>query len=232
MSESPILVEGETCWRLATANRVALLVDGAAYFRTLAAALERAERSVVMVGWDFHSRTRLRRDEQVAPEEDELRSRLDAAARRRSGLRIHVLGWDFAPLYALEREALPLLRLDWQRHRRVHFRLDDQHPVGASHHQKIAVIDDALAFCGGLDVTACRWDTPEHTARDPRRRDPGFGEYPPFHDVQMAVDGDAARSLGELVRDRWQRATGRRLRAVLPSADPWPEDLPADLEDV
>jgi len=232
MSESPILVEGETCWRLAAAKRVALLVDGAAYFRSLASALELAERSVVMVGWDFHSRTRLRRDAQEAPEADELRSRLDAAARRRPGLRVHVLGWDFAPLYALEREALPLLRLDKQSHRRVHFRLDGQHPVGASHHQKIAVIDDALAFCGGLDVTACRWDTPEHAARDPRRNDPGSGEYAPFHDVQMAVDGDAARSLGDLVRDRWRRATGRRLRAVRPPADPWPEDLPVDIENV
>ena len=121
MSEERILVEGETCWRLADANRVGLLVDGAAYFCALAAALERAEHSVLMVGWDFHSRTRLRRDAKVAPEEDELRSRLDAVAHRKPGLRVHALGWDFAPLYALEREMLPLLRLDRQTHRRVHF---------------------------------------------------------------------------------------------------------------
>jgi phosphatidylserine/phosphatidylglycerophosphate/cardiolipin synthase-like enzyme/uncharacterized membrane protein YdjX (TVP38/TMEM64 family) len=175
---------------------------------------------------------RLRRDAQVAPEEDELRSRLDAVARRKPGLRVHALGWDFAPLYALEREMLPLLRLDRQTHRRVRFRLDDRHPVGASHHQKIVVIDDALAFCGGLDITACRWDTSEHAARDPRRNDPGFGEYGPFHDVQMAVDGEAARSLGDLARDRWRRASRRRLRAVGASADPWPEELPVDLENV
>jgi phosphatidylserine/phosphatidylglycerophosphate/cardiolipin synthase-like enzyme/uncharacterized membrane protein YdjX (TVP38/TMEM64 family) len=232
MDEDRILVECKTCWRLATAKRVAFLVDGAAYFRALAKALERAERSVLMLGWDFHSRARLRREPQSEPEADELRSRLDAAARRRPRLRIHVLGWDFAPLYALEREALPLLRLDRQSHRHVRFRLDDRHPLGASHHQKIVVIDDALAFCGGLDLTACRWDTPEHAARDPRRNDPGFGEYPPFHDVQMAVDGEAARCLGELARERWRRATGQRLRPVEGSASVWPDGLPVDLEGV
>lgn len=232
MSEGRILVEGQTCWRLAAAKRVALLVDGAAYFGALAAALERAAHSVLMIGWDFHSRARLRRDAHAEPEADELLSRLDAAVRRRRGLRVHLLGWDFAPLYALDRELLPLLRLDRWSHRRVHFRLDDRHPLGACHHQKIVVIDDALAFCGGLDVTARRWDTPEHGAREPRRAEPGFGEYPPFHDVQMAVDGDAARGLGELARERWRRATGQQLLPVGPSAAAWPEDLPVDIEDV
>ena len=34
----PILQEGETCWRIARAERAALLVDGAAYFEALRAA--------------------------------------------------------------------------------------------------------------------------------------------------------------------------------------------------
>jgi phosphatidylserine/phosphatidylglycerophosphate/cardiolipin synthase-like enzyme/uncharacterized membrane protein YdjX (TVP38/TMEM64 family) len=232
VSTGPLLVEGETCWRLARAGRVSLLVDGAAYFDALAAAIDRAERSILMLGWDFHSRTRLLRDPQADPRADELGSRLDAAARRHPRLRVRLLGWDFAPLFALEREVLPLLRLDRWRHPRVHFRLDDRHPLGGSHHQKLVVIDDALAFCGGFDVTACRWDTPAHAAHEPRRRDPGYGDYRPFHDVQMAVDGEAARRLGELARERWQRATGRRLRPVTDAADPWPGSLPVDLEDV
>ncbi|MGH0034673.1 MAG: VTT domain-containing protein [Myxococcota bacterium] len=232
MTEQRILVEGETCWQRARAGRVALLVDGASYFSALATAIERAERSILMLGWDFHSRTRLRRDDSSDPEADELRLRLDAAVRARRGLHVNVLGWDFAPIYALEREALPLLRLDMRSHRRVRFRLDDRHPLGASHHQKIVVVDDALAFCGGLDVTACRWDTPEHAAEDARREDPGFGVYPPFHDVHMAVDGAAAGRLGEIARERWRLATGRRLQAVESSNDPWPPELGVDLEDV
>ncbi|UCE86446.1 MAG: hypothetical protein JSU66_01535, partial [Deltaproteobacteria bacterium] len=194
-----VLVEGRTCWRRPRADRVAVLVDGAAYFAALAEAIERAERQILMLGWDFHSRVRLRRDGRPHALPDELAALLDAAVARRRRLHVYILGWDFAMIYALERESLPLYRLGLRTHRRVHFRLDDRHPVGASHHQKIVVVDDALAFVGGLDITSCRWDTREHRARDPRRRDPGFEEYAPFHDVAMAVDGDAARALGAAV---------------------------------
>jgi hypothetical protein len=31
------------------------------------------------------------------------------------------------------------------------------------------VIDDRLAFVGGLDLTSKRWDMPEHRPDDPRR---------------------------------------------------------------
>jgi phosphatidylserine/phosphatidylglycerophosphate/cardiolipin synthase-like enzyme/uncharacterized membrane protein YdjX (TVP38/TMEM64 family) len=134
-------------------------------------------------------------------------------------------------VFALEREPLPTLKLGWRTHRRVHFRLDKQHPVGASHHQKIVVIDDALAFVGGIDLAIRRWDTPAHYPSDPRRVDPRGQPYPPVHDVQMAVDGEAAAALGELVRERWWRATGRRLDVTLqPRNDPWPRSLTPDLE--
>ena len=42
---------------------------------------------------------------------------------------------------------------------RSHFRYDNTHPIGGSHHQKIVVIDDAVAFNGGIDLTCRRWDT-------------------------------------------------------------------------
>ena len=79
----------------------------------------------------------------------------------------------------------------------------------ASHHQKIVVVDDAIAFTGGLDLTIRRWDTPAHRADDPGRVDPAGRPYPPAHDVQVMVDGDAAAALGELARARWRAATGR-----------------------
>lgn len=90
---------------------------------------------------------------------------------------------------------LPLYHLGLRTHRRVHFRLDDRHPVGASQHQKIAVIDDRIAFVGGLDLTASRWDSRAHLPGDEHRCGPDGSRYGPFHDVQMAVDGEAARAL-------------------------------------
>jgi phospholipase D1/2 len=227
----PVLREGRNCWRIARADRASLLVDGAAYFEAAADALERAQRSVLLVGWDLHSRIRLRRREPVEGDET-LAQMLDRLAAARRRLRIHLLAWDFAVLFALERESLPRIRFGYATHRRVHFRLDGNHPLGASHHQKLLVVDDAVAFVGGLDLTACRWDTPEHRTGDSRRCDPGFPDYDPFHDVQIAVSGPAAAALGDLARERWRRETGQRLKPPRVSGDPWPQRLEPDLRDV
>jgi len=109
----------------------------------------------------------------------------------------------------------------------VHFRYDDTHPLAGSHHQKIVVIDDRVAFVGGFDLACKRWDTPEHHADDPRRVANGK-LYPPFHDVMAAVDGEAARVLATIARKRWQRATGEHLMPVAAKSDPWPEAIAPD----
>jgi hypothetical protein len=100
---------------------------------------------------------------------------------------VYILDWDFAVVFALEREPLPRLKQGRLTHRRVHFRLDGTHPVGASHHQKVVVVDDAIAFVGGIDLAIRRWDTPAHRALDPQRVDPHGQPYPPVHDVQADV---------------------------------------------
>lgn len=237
LNDAPrILRAGATCWRLEQATRLQFLIDGSEYFAALRSALLAARHSIFILGWDIDSRMTL-----VPEPDDDLPVQfgafLNEVVRRRSGLRAHVLSWDYAVLFALEREWLP--RLNWRTHRRLHFRLDKNHPVGASHHQKVVVIDDRVAFVGGLDITRCRWDTPEHAPDDPRRTDVDGKPYGPFHDVQMIVEGPVAQSLGELARTRWLRATGRqpRWRALSPAdvaeaPSPWPQNLPAALEDV
>lgn len=234
MTSETILNEGRNCWRRPHADRAALLVDGSAYFAALADAIERAEQQILMVGWDFHSQVRLRRDaaRPDAGDDDQLVALLERQVRARRRLRVHILAWDFAMIYALERQWQPLVHFEKKTHRRISYRLDDHHPLGGSHHQKIVVIDDALAFCGGLDVTGGRWDTRDHPAHDPRRNDPGLPDYHPFHDMQLAVDGDAARALGALARERWRRATGRQLDARTGPGDPWPPGLRAGFRDV
>ncbi len=233
MKNPGILQEGKNCWRIAPCERAAFLVDGEAYFRVLAQTLCRARQAVYIIGWDIDSRIRLVRDEEQSVLGDlppELGAFLDALAARREGLHIYVLDWDFAMLYALEREPLPIFKFGWGTHKRLHFKMDDKHPIGASHHQKLVVVDDRVAFCGGFDLASARWDTPEHAPDDPRRQDNGT-TYGPFHDVQLMVDGEAAKVLGELARERWRRASGKKLKAPKKvEHDPWPEGLEADLE--
>lgn len=177
------------------------------------------------------SRTRLFQDDHPHDLPVELGPFMDAVVSRRRGLHAYLLNWDFHEFFAFNREALPVIK--WQRrtHRRIHFHLDGIHPVGGSHHQKIVSVDDAIAFVGGLDLTEGRWDTPEHRVPDPRRVLSGGESYPPFHDVMMAVDGEAAAAVGDLFRDRWRRATGRRLRRPAHiDADHWPPDLVPSIE--
>jgi phospholipase D1/2 len=248
MSET-MLEPGRNCWRVERAGRLAFLIDGAAYFEALEAAMERAQRSILIIAWDVNSRMRMRprmaptertdtpdhaenSDGIGAMEDMEFGPTLDRLAAERPQLSIHILLWDYAPIYLFERQLLPRFWLDWHRHARVHARLASDHPPGASHHQKIVVIDDAVAFVGGLDPTIARWDTREHRPHDDNRRLPRGDHYQPFHDVQVAVDGDAARALAELARERWLRATGDELPAVTVASDPWPPTLSSDIEDV
>jgi phospholipase D1/2 len=233
MAERRILTEGWNCWRITRAQRVSFLIDGAAYFAAFAAAAEQAQESIFIVGWDVDSRVRLMPDTEQGALPAELGRFLNALVSRRRRLQVYILSWDFAMVFALEREPLPMLKLGWWTHRRVHFHLDGQHPVWASHHQKIVVVDDAIAFAGGMDLAIKRWDTPEHNADDRRRVDPSGQPYPPMHDVQMAVDGEAAAALGELARERWRRATGHHIGTIhQPGSDPWPCFLSPDLENV
>ena len=230
MDKSAILRPGHNCWRVARADKIAFLIDGDAYFRTLRTALTQAEHAIYILGWDIDSRIRLpRKGQDSLP--DPLGAFLNGVVSRKRQLEAHILVWDFAMIYALEREWLPIFKLGWKTHRRLHFHMDGRHPPGASHHQKVVVIDDSLAFVGGFDLSRWRWDTPEHRAHDPRRVDAEGEPYPPFHDVQMAVAGDAAAALGELARERWYDATGEQLEP--PVRKPvWPADTQIDLSAV
>ena len=235
MSETgpEILSEGTSCWRRAKAHRAAVLIDGADYFAALRSSILRAEKSIFIVGWDIDSRTRLVPGSPSADDKapHALRALLTYCVDRRPDLQVRLLLWDYTILYAAEREPLPQLNLDWNTPAQVRVCLDSKLPVGASHHQKIVVIDDAVAFCGGLDLTIGRWDTSEHRAVDPDRVDAQGEPCEPFHDVQMVVDGEAALALAELVRMRWRDAGGDDPGAVEVGADPWPQAVEAVFSD-
>ncbi len=234
MNEKPsIFKTGENCWRIDQANRAAFLVDASEYFESLVSVIDRAEKTIYIAAWDIDSRINLIRSENARDQGLYLEQFLSEKVSGTPGLHAHILCWDFASIYTLEREWLPLLKLDWKTHERVHFHLDSENPTGASHHQKIVVIDDSVAFCGGIDLTKNRWDTPKHKPNEPRRKNPDKKSYTPFHDIQMVVEGDTAETLGDLFRDRWLRATGETLSAPdRQNRRLWPKHIEPVLRDV
>jgi phosphatidylserine/phosphatidylglycerophosphate/cardiolipin synthase-like enzyme len=225
----------DTCWRVEAARRVAFLVDYQDYYTTLAAALARATRQVLLIGWSFDPRTRLAPDGVRRPgSPDEIGCLLIELAKQKPGLDIRVLVWRSALPISATQEGFPHRAKAWFRNTGVDFRLDGTVPFGACHHQKVIVIDDTVAFCGSGDICGDRWDTTAHLDRDARRRNPAGGFHAPRHEVMILAEGPIARALGDLARVRWRDATGETLApspALAPGESPWPDGLAADVSD-
>jgi phosphatidylserine/phosphatidylglycerophosphate/cardiolipin synthase-like enzyme len=229
---------GETCWRVETADRVAMLVDSGAYFAAALSAMRRAKRSIMLLGWGFDPRTRLRPDpsgEEHGP--DEIGNLLRKLSKERPELDIHILIWKSAFPISASQHFFPHRARKWFTRTRVNFQLDASVPFGACHHQKVLIIDDALAFCGGGDFGVDRWDSTAHLDKDGRRTMPGGLQHAPRHEVMMMVDGRAARALGDLARERWRTSQEcRSLPAPPPGmpidSDPWPPYIQPRFRDV
>ena len=235
MNETP---ESKAVWRYGKASKAHVIVDCAEYFRWIREAMLNAECRILLIGWDFDTRIDL-----TVREPGKKRRRGDPPDRvgdfvpwlvkRRPGLQVRVLKWNFGAMKMFFRGRMPLDLLRWWMTPGIDFKLDSMHPLGCSHHQKIVVIDDKFAVCGGIDMTGDRWDTPEHLEDDPRRRRPNGKPYGPWHDMTMAMEGEVARFLGDYGRERWVQAGGEPMEPCPRiEGSPWPIDLVPEHQDV
>jgi len=220
---------GRNCREVARADRVAFLVDSEAYFRQLRRAFLAAQRSILIVGWDFDGAMQLEPDRDA----EELRELLVWLVDKRPQLEVRILVWGLSVVWGPSTEYTPMIGAGWHERPRIVYRYDSEHPLGAAHHQKIVCVDDRIAFVGGIDLTSQRWDTPEHPAESRLRVDRLGRAYRPVHDLVMAVDGAAAFAVVEVVRERWLRACGEDVpRAdAVDGEDPWPASLEPDMRD-
>jgi phospholipase D1/2 len=229
MDVAVVLRPTRNCWKIVKAQRFGLLADGSNYYDALAESIQHARKSVVILGWDLDTRVRL--FQKRKPGGPPLQRFLSETVEKNPELHMYILPWSFPLIFATVREPQLVFGRDPFQHPRIHFKFDNRHPAGASHHQKIVVIDDNVAFCGGMDLAGGRWDTPEHRPDDPRRE--GKTEpYPASHDVQAIVDGDAARALAETARERWHRATGESMPWNDQDSDIWPASVKAHMTDL
>ena len=241
MEPEPSKIEPQSSvWRFARASRAHVVIDAADYYAVMQQAMRRAKQLIHLIGWDFDTRMRLGQGRRFwnLPRKEINPARLGAyviwLCDRTPGLQVRVLKWNFGALKFLFRGSMILDLVRWMLHPQIDFKLDSAHPMGCSHHQKIVVIDDCFAVCGGIDMTSNRWDTPEHLEADPRRHKPYSTKlYGPWHDMTMLVEGEAAGALAELGRDRWKIAGGRPLDPCKPQkSTAWPPKLEAEFEDV
>lgn len=226
-------------WRYAHATRARVIVDAADYFSCMQQAMLCANRRIMLIGWDFDTRIRLARGRHWWQRlwKGEYPARLGSfiawLARHRPDLEIRILKWSYGILTFVVRGAMWFDVLRWMTHSRIMFKFDTTHPVGCSHHQKIVILDEKVAVCGGIDMTDKRWDTREHKEEEPGRRTPYGRPYGPWHDATMIMEGEIAGALADLAHDRWICAGGHALEDIDPcEKSPWPDELEAMFENV
>ena len=194
-------------WRVERATRASVVVDADNYFRAARQAMLNAKHQILLVGWDFDARIRLAWDDDHPEAPSDVGAFITWLVKRTPGLQVHILRWDTGAMKTLGR--------------------------GKTLWTLLNVIDDCLAFCGGIDMTDERWDTRAHRDDDAHRRSPGGRAYKPWHDVTTALQGPVAKALGDLCRNRWEIAGGAPISPP-PARDPgcWPESLPPQFTDV
>jgi phospholipase D1/2 len=234
MGDDRLLTPGQTCWRIAHADQFACIIDAADYFKHVKAAMLRARHRIMLVSWDLDARMTFERGVKTIPGPNQLGAFLYWMLWKRPALEIYLLKSNLRLLPAFDGiwfGLTPVALVNQMSSKRMHFAIDGAHPIGAVHHQKIAVIDDAVAFCGGVDLTVDRWDTCAHQHDSRSRRTMGRS-YGPRHEVAAAVDGAAARALGEQARNRWRTATDQSLAPVDAKHTTWPRRLEPTLRNV
>ena len=181
-------------------NGLEVLVDGESALPRIADELEGARSHVHLAGWFFSPEFRLR------PDGPGLRELLADLAER---VDVRVLSWAGSPL--------PLFHPDRAQGRelrdaltcgtRIRVALDDRERPMHCHHEKLVVVDDRVAFVGGIDLTdyaGRRFDRRDHPARE------GLG----WHDAACRLEGPAVGDVAEHFRVRWHAVTGEALPAA------------------
>lgn len=223
--DGTLLNEGPAMWRTAVADRFTPIMENDAYFAALRAAVAKAKRSVMVLGWQFDPRTRLDPEAPKGIRRHEIGDQLKKLVESRPDIEVRLLIWRSPILIAASQGFYPHKALRLFNKRMVELRLEGVGILGACHHQKVVIIDDKIAFCGGGDISVDRWDEEGHHSGDPRRCLPS-GLIPlARHEWMSVCDGEAARMLGDLARERWRRASGEELPVVECDGDPWPDHI-------
>jgi phosphatidylserine/phosphatidylglycerophosphate/cardiolipin synthase-like enzyme len=185
-------------------NSLEFLVDGAQALPRIAGALEAARSHVHLTGWYFSPDFALARH----GEPTVLRNLLARLAER---IDVRVLVWAGAPLplFRPSRREVRQMREQLTRNTRIDCALDAKERPLHCHHEKTIVIDDRLAFVGGIDLTSKagdRYDTSDHVARA------SVG----WHDACALIAGPSVQDVAEHFRLRWQEVRGESLPVPKP----------------
>lgn len=180
-------------------NSVQVLIDGAAALPEMERAIRGAQSSVHIANWHASPDFALSR-ETGAPT---LRDLLAETAAR---IPVRLLLWAGppVPVFKPTRRMVKQAQRDFVYGSAVRCALDSRERTMHCHHEKLLVVDDSIAFVGGLDFTALegdRYDASDHPPHDPMG----------WHDVAMRLRGPAVVDVASHFVQRWSEVTGEFL---------------------
>jgi phosphatidylserine/phosphatidylglycerophosphate/cardiolipin synthase-like enzyme len=180
-------------------NDVEVLIDGATVLPRIAQELREARSHVHLAGWYVSPYFALERD----GDRSELRELLAQLAER---IDVRVLTWAGSPLplFRPDRKDVEGVRHALTFGTRIRFAADPKERPMHCHHEKLVIVDDRVAFVGGVDLTSYagdRYDTQRHPAR---------GEVG-WHDAAFVIRGPAVADVAEHFRLRWREVTREQL---------------------
>ncbi|MDQ2587360.1 phospholipase D-like domain-containing protein [Saccharothrix yanglingensis] len=182
-----------------TGNRVEVLVDGHEVLPAIAEAITSAKRFVHIAGWCTSPDFRLTREEGSPTLRDLL-----ASVATRVPVRLLLWAGPPVPMFQPTRKRVLAHQAEFTRDSAVSCVIDARERTLHCHHEKIVVVDDEVAFVGGMDLTAIegdRHDTSRHPARDP------IG----WHDLGTRLRGPVVADVADHFRSRWQEIAGEEL---------------------
>ena len=143
-----IIETGKNAWKTLRADSAGVLIDGLDYYRAFHKAASAAKKSILISGWQFDSTVRLLRGEEEKANggDSRLLPFLDSLCEKNPELRIYILAWDFSLFFIPDHELAQEMVFNWSTSERLEFIFDKTNAAGASHHQKLIVIDCDLAF--------------------------------------------------------------------------------------
>jgi phosphatidylserine/phosphatidylglycerophosphate/cardiolipin synthase-like enzyme len=187
-------------------NDVRVLLDGEEALTEMVSAVAAAKSHVYIAGWHASPDFRPTRE----PDAPTLRELLADVAER---VPVRMLLWAgpplpvFQPTRGLARQA----RDGFVRGSKVRCVLDRRERTLHCHHEKIVVVDDEVAFVGGIDFTGLQGDRHDSSAHRPDRP---LG----WHDVATLLRGPVVADVATHFTQRWSEVAGESLPApVVPA---------------
>ncbi|KAG0704279.1 phospholipase D [Suillus ampliporus] len=141
------------------------LVDGRDYMWNLSRAILMAQESIYIHDWWLSPELQLRRP-------DKLKYRLDYLLERKAkeGVKIHIILYQEVSNRTTPTDSNYAKQRLMSLHPNIMVQRSPSHfQTGTfywAHHEKLCVIDEAIAFMGGIDLCFGRWDTPQHVIVD------------------------------------------------------------------